>query len=88
MEQVYILRVLDRDDGYQYITLVLKTEEDFNKAIELVKEFDGDYYEVIDGEKEYEDGVYTGNYYEDLLDYLDKHHIESIPRTEEIVYVR
>lgn len=88
MEQVYILRILDNDDGYHYTTLVFKTEKELNKAIELIKEFDGDYYKVVDGEKEYKDRVYTGNYYDDLLDYLDKYHIESIPRTEEVIYVR
>lgn len=88
MEQCYILRVLDSDDDYHYITLVLRTEKEFNKAIKLIKEFDSDYYEVVDGEKEYEDRVYTGNYYDDLLNYLDKNHIESISKTEATIYVR
>lgn len=88
MEQVYILRILDNDDGYHYTTLVFKTEKELNKAIELIKEFDGDYYKVVDGEKEYEDRVYTGNYYDDLLDYLDKHNIGSISNTEAILYIR
>lgn len=88
MEQVYILRVLDADDDYLYMTLVLRTKKEFDKAVELIREFDDDYYEVIDGEKDYEDRVYTGNYYEDLLDYLDKHHIESIPITEDVIHVR
>lgn len=90
MEQVYILRVLDADDGYQYITLVLRTEEEFNKAKKLIEAFDATYYHIIDGEleSEYDEGIYTGSYYEDLLSYLDKHNIESIPRTEEVIYVR
>lgn len=90
MKQVYILRVLDAEDSYEYITLVLKTEEEFNKAKKLIEDFDVTYYDIIEGDLEsgYDEDIYTGSYYEDLLSYLDKHNIESIRRTEEIIYVR
>ncbi len=92
MEHVYILRIVDADDGYEYETLVFKTEEEFNKAKELIEKFDRTYYQAIDGdlpEEEYdEDGIYTGSYYEDLINYLDAKGVEVISRTEMTIRVR
>lgn len=89
--KVFILRVCDSEDAYLYLCLVLDSEKEFIRAKDLIEKFDDDYYAIIDGDYSSEEGFedcYTGNYYEDLLSFLDKCNIQSLPYTMEDIYVR
>lgn len=82
MNKVYILRVLDNDDEYVYKTLVFDNKEEFEKAKQLIENYDDNYYNNnLD---------YNGDEYIDGLDELIEKHIKTSNHILEIenIFVR
>lgn len=59
--KIFILTITDKDDGYDLVSLAFKSIEELNEAKELIDSFTHDFYST--------DSI--GNYYEDLLNFLD-----------------
>ena len=77
--EVYILQVVDFEDSFEYITLVYNNADDFNKAFDLITDFDDHYYDDDNNE---------GNYYEDLLQLLEDNNLYSVPKEYTTITVR
>ena len=77
--EVYILQVVDFEDSFEYITLADDNIDDFNKAFDLVTDFDDHYYDDDNNE---------GNYYEDLLQLLEDNNLYSRPKEYTTITVR
>ena len=77
--EVYILQVIDFEDSFEYITLVYDNADDFNKAFDLITDFDDHYYDDDNAE---------GNYYEDLLQLLEDNNLYSKPKEYTTITVR
>lgn len=78
--EVYILQVVDFEDAFEYVTLVYNNEEDYDKAFDLITEFDDHYYDDDDNAE--------GNYYEDLLQLLEDNNLYSRPKEYTTITVR
>lgn len=77
--EVYMLQVVDFEDAFEYVTLVYNNIDDFNKAFDLVTDFDDHYYD---------DDNCEGNYYEDLLQLLKDNNLYSVPKEYTTITVR
>lgn len=77
--EVYMLQVVDFEDAFEYVTLVYNNIDDFNKAFDLITDFDDHYYD---------DDNYEGNYYEDLLQLLEDNNLHSRPKEYTTITVR
>ena len=77
--EVYILQVVDFEDAFEYVTLVYNNEEDYDKAFDLITEFDDHFYD---------DDTIDKSYYESLLQLLKDNNLYNIPKVHTSLTVR
>lgn len=79
--KVYVLQVVDFEDGYEYDTLIYHDLDEYNKAYKLIEDFDSHYYDD-DYESE------SGSYYEDLRSLLEQHDLYKVATEYTTITVR
>ena len=66
-KQYYILRVLDNDDNFIYETLLYDNKEDYERAIDVINEFDKYFYSEYCNTDEWYGGLVEKLTQENLL---------------------
>lgn len=73
-KKVYVLRVVDNEDDYQYMTLGFESKQDLLNAKSVIEKFDEDWNNSLYEE----DSKYIGDYYSDLVNELEEKGIKQI----------
>lgn len=73
-KKVYVLRVVDNEDDYQYMTLGFESKQDLLNAKSVIEKFDEDWNNSLYEE----DSKYSGDYYSDLVDELEEKGVKQI----------
>lgn len=76
-KEIYVLRVVDNEDDYQYMILGFESKQDLLNAKSVIEKFDEDWYDWYNGLCE-EDSKYIGDYYSDLVNELEEKGIKQI----------
>ena len=73
-KKIYVLRVVDNEDDYQYMTLGFESKQDLLNAKSVIEKFDEDWNNSLYEE----DSKYIGDYYSDLVNELEEKGIKQI----------
>lgn len=73
-KKIYVLRVADNEDDYQYMTLGFESKQDLLNAKSVIEKFDEDWNNSLYEE----DSKYIGDYYSDLVNELEEKGIKQI----------
>lgn len=73
-KEIYVLRVVDNEDDYQYMTLGFESKQDLLNAKSVIEKFDEDWNNSLYEE----DSKYIGDYYSDLVNELEEKGIKQI----------
>lgn len=76
-KEIYVLRVVENEDDYLYMTLGFESKRDLLNAKGVIEKFDEDWYNWYDGLCE-ENSKYSGDYYSDLVNELEEKGIKQI----------
>ena len=73
-KKIYVLRVVDNEDDYQYMNLGFESKQDLLNAKSVIEKFDEDWNNSLYEE----DSKYIGDYYSDLVNELEEKGIKQI----------
>ena len=76
-KEIYVLRVVENEDDYLYMTLGFENKQDLLNAKGVIEKFDEDWYDWNDGLCE-ENSKYSGDYYSDLVNELEEKGIKQL----------
>ena len=83
MKDVFVLRILDSDDGFEYETLFYDNEKDYRKAVEIIEKINKFWYS-----DDFQKDVNTlGGFYEYLIFVLEEKDLFNPIKINEM-YVR
>lgn len=82
-EKLYLLEILDSEDGYVYAKLLYTSEAELESAKRFVEQFDSNWYI-----RSFEEEMENGNYYEELMDALQMAGLKGVSVYSRIVYIR